>query len=198
MSQRRAKRSRRDARLQAPAAPTRRDLKRPAIAVAVVAVLVVAVIGGLVARGHSSPAAPVAVSSGAAPQLTGTDPVTGRHVSLTSFAGKPVVLNIWASWCPGCNQEAADLRQFAAAHPNAQVVGIDYQDTTGGAQGFYRRWGWSHPSIFDPHGNLAASLGLQGLPTTIFLDARHRIATRIVGATNRDGFESGLRLALAG
>ena len=127
--------------------------------------------------------------------LAGTDPITGAKVDLTQFAGKPVVVNVWASWCPGCNDEAADLAQFARAHPEAQVVGLDIRDTRDDARAFYRRWGWRHPSIFDPSGELAAKLGLQGLPSTFVLDSEHRIASRIVGSTDLAGFEEALRQA---
>jgi len=137
----------------------------------------------------------VSAGSGERIDLSGTDPVTGKEVSLAAFAGKPVVINIWASWCTGCRQEARDLAEFARKHPEAQLVGLDIQDTKSGASDFYREFGWSHPSIFDPSGKLAARLGLQGLPTTIFLDARHREAARIIGATNRDGLEQGLEAA---
>lgn len=132
-----------------------------------------------------------------APDLSGVDPVTGEQVSLSAFAGKPIVVNIWASWCPGCNDEAADLRQFAETHPEAIVLGIDLQDTAENARAFYERWDWTHPSIDDPDGKLAAKLGLVGMPTTVFLDADHRIAGRIVGTTDLAGFERGLRRALA-
>jgi hypothetical protein len=93
------------------------------------------------------------------------------------------------------SQEAADLRRFAAAHPEAAVLGLDFQDTVPGAKGFYRRWGWRHASIFDPAAARTAALGLFGLPTTVFLDARHRVVGRIVGASDLEGFEQGLRLA---
>jgi thiol-disulfide isomerase/thioredoxin len=121
--------------------------------------------------------------------------VSGRNVDIATYAGRPVVINIWASWCPGCNQEAADLERFAQRHPEAQLVGVDIQDNSSAAKAFYQRWGWHHPSVNDPDERIASRLGLQGLPTTIFLDARHRIVTRIVGASNLSGFEQGLRLA---
>lgn len=130
-----------------------------------------------------------------APQLAGHDPITGERVALSDFAGRPVVVNVWASWCPGCHEEAADLRRFAEAHPDVVVLGIDIQDTEAGARGFYERWGWRHASIFDASGALAAELGLQGLPTTYFLDADHRLAARIVGETDFDGFVAGLERA---
>lgn len=130
-----------------------------------------------------------------APDLRGVNPITGKDVALADFRGRPVVVNVWASWCPGCNEEAADLRRFAAAHPEAVVLGIDFQDTKAGARDFYRRWGWTHPTIWDLVGTQTFSLGLQGLPTTYFLTAKHRIAARVVGASDFAGFEQGLAAA---
>jgi thiol-disulfide isomerase/thioredoxin len=144
------------------------------------------------------PAEPVVVSPEDAPELRGEDPITGEEIELADFRGKPVVINIWASWCPGCNDEAADLREFAADHPEAVLLGVDFQDTFSGAREFYERWGWKHPTIFDSSGARTAALGLFGLPTTLFLDAEHRIAARVVGATDRAGFERGLELATSG
>jgi len=76
-----------------------------------------------------------------------------------------------------------------------QVIGIDTQDTSSGAKSFYRKWGWKHPSIADPKGELAARLGVQGYPTTFFLNARHRIVTQVIGATTLAGFDQGLAAA---
>lgn len=125
--------------------------------------------------------------------LSGSDPVTGKLVSLASFRDKPIVLNAWASWCTGCAAEARALAQFARSHPQAQVIGIDIQDSKSGAKSFYRRFGWHHPSISDPSGKLAVRLGVQGLPTTLFLDRQHRVVAQISGETNLDGFVRGYR-----
>ncbi len=65
------------------------------------------------------------------------------------------------------------------------------------ARDFYARWGWKHPSIDDPRGEISKSLGLQGTPTTFFLDSSHRIVTRIVGETDLAGFEQGLAAVLS-
>jgi thiol-disulfide isomerase/thioredoxin len=149
-------------------------------------------VAGVVAARDTGGARPVATATGPVIRLAGTDPITGASVDLERFAGKPVVVNVWASWCAGCNQEAADLAQLAREHPEAQLVGLDIQDTRDGARGFYRRWGWRHPSIFDPSGKLASRLALQGLPSTYVLDSEHRVASRIVGATDLAGFEEAL------
>ncbi len=145
--------------------------------------------------GASSALQPAVTEMTRAPSLEGRDPVTGETVRLADFRGTPIVINVWASWCPGCNEEAEDLRAFAEAHPEAVVLGLDYQDTVAGAKDFYRKWGWRHPSIADAAGTKAAALGLVGLPTTYFLDARHRVVAQIVGATDRAGFERGFALA---
>lgn len=197
MSQRRSKRRRQESRAQAPQQPARR---RTYVALVAVAAVALAVVAGwiLLARGaESGPAVPPAQDeAGKTLELSGTDPITGGEVSLASFAGKPVVINIWASWCTGCAAEARALATFARMHPDAQVIGIDIQDTKAGARDFYRRFGW--PSIFDPTGELAASLGLQGLPTSIFLDSQHREVTRIVGETDLAGFTAGFEEASSG
>lgn len=196
MSQRKAKQARR-ARQEAAAPPsfwTRRQ--RPLVGVAAALVVVLVAIGAVVARG-TGPAQAIAVdTSGGAIQLTGTDPITNEPVSLADYAGKPVVLNVWGSWCHGCIEEAEDLREFTEAHPEMQMIGIDLQDTKSAAREFYEEWRWTHPSVFDPDGAISFRLGLQGTPTTFFLDENHHIVTKIVGATDRAGFERGLEAAL--
>jgi thiol-disulfide isomerase/thioredoxin len=163
-------------------------------------VVVGALIGGYFAARNNGPAEATRVTHGSsgALELAGTDPVTGRHVDLASYRGKPLVINVWGSWCEGCNAEATDLATFARVHPEVQLIGIDTQDSVSGAKSFYRRWNWHHPSIADPNGELAAQLGLQGTPTTYFLNARHQVVTQIVGATNLAGFNRGLVAAKSG
>lgn len=151
--------------------------------------------GATRARPASRGSEPTAIDPTAAPELAGEDPITGNTVRLADFSGKQVVINVWASWCPGCNEEAADLRDFAAAHPEAIVLGLDFQDTRAGARDFYRRWRWTHPSIWDVSGTKTSAFGLVGMPTTYFLDERHRIVAQVVGPTDRAGFERGLELA---
>ncbi len=164
----------------------------PAVAVIVAG----AVVGGIFAARGNGPAQALRVTNGRALELSGTSPIDGKKVSLSTFAGKPVVLNAWGSWCTGCRAEARDLAAFAAAHPEVQLVGLDSTDTRKGARAFYREFGWHHPSIEDRTGALAARLGVQGFPTTLFLDRNHRVVTRIIGATDRAGFDRGLQAAL--
>jgi thiol-disulfide isomerase/thioredoxin len=172
-----------------------RDRRRLALAAVLTLLAAVVVVGAMLAR-DTGPAAPVSSADpGEGLALRGSDVLTGKEVALADFAGKPVVVNIWASWCPGCNAEAAALARFAEAHPRVAFLGIDFQDSREAAREFYARYGWEFPSIFDPDGELARRLGLRGTPTTIFLDAEHREAARIVGETDEAGFADGLRRA---
>lgn len=157
----------------------------------------VVAVGVLVAR-DSGPATAIPSGGGPGLELSGVDPVTGAEVSLSGFAGRPVVLNFWASWCPGCYAEARALVSFARKHPEAQVIGINFQDDRGGARDFHRRFDLPFPSIADPNGRIGSRLRLQGMPTTVFLDAEHREVARIVGETDEAGFEKGLREATGG
>ena len=157
-----------------------------------------AVVGGVViATGSDSTAAPSATAATPAPPVEGVDPVTGKRVSLADYAGKPVVINIWASWCPPCHEEAADLARFARAHPEVQLLGIDILDTKEGAREFYAKHELPYPSVFDPKAEIALSFGLQGQPITYFLNERHEVVGRIIGGSDLAGFESALRSALA-
>ncbi len=143
--------------------------------------------------------AAVALAAGPkVPPLHGVDPVTGRHVSLAAYAGRPVVINVWASWCNGCQDEASDLGTFARSHPKLAIVGIDTKDSAAGAKAFYRVYDVEYPSIFDPNGALAARLGVVGIPTTLFLDREHRIVVVIAGSGTLARFNTALRKAVRG
>jgi thiol-disulfide isomerase/thioredoxin len=163
----------------------------------VVAVVAIVVAGVLVARDGDESAVVASSRFPEAPQLSGIDPITGKHVRLSDYEGRPVVINVWASWCPPCQDEAPDLARFAREHPEAQLLGIDIRDEKGSARAFYREYDWRHPSIFDPSGEKAASLGLQGQPITYFLNENHEIVETIAGAGDFAAFEAGLARAKA-
>ncbi len=180
--------------------PSRRRLRIAVAATAVMFAAAAALTLAFTSGGTGTSATGLAASggTGGAPlELSGTDPITGRAVSLAAYAGKPIVLNMWASWCTGCSAEARALARFERTHPQAQVVGVDVQDTRAAAKAFYRRFDLDHPSIFDPDGLIAARFQLQGLPATLFLDRRHRIVARVLGETDLAGFDRGLQQALS-
>ncbi len=94
------------------------------------------------------------------------------HQLLGQLRGKPVVINIWASWCGPCVTEAPDLAQAAREYQGrVQFVGVDVLDQLGPARAFIRKYGWTFPSVSDPRGAIRNDLGFIGQPETIILDA---------------------------
>jgi thiol-disulfide isomerase/thioredoxin len=175
---------------------------RTALAVAAAAAVAGIVAVGVVLAGGRDPssqptaAAPAPSEPAEVVEARGVDPVTGASVDLADYAGRPVVLNFWASWCPPCREEIPALVQLAERHPDVALVGVNFQDSASGAKELQRELGFDFPSIADPNGDLGFRLGIQGMPTTFFLDAAHRIVGVVVGGTDLAGFERGLELAV--
>lgn len=92
-------------------------------------------------------------------------------VLLEQLRGKPVVVNVWASWCGPCIIEAPHLAAAAREFQGrVQFLGVDVLDQIGPARAFIRRYGWSYPSVFDPSAAIRNDLGFIGQPETIVLD----------------------------
>ena len=156
--------------------------RRHAVAIGISALVAAMVVVGLVgAAGREGGASPTLGDGPPVPELSGADPVTGAAVSTADFRGRPLIINMWASWCPGCSAEAPDIRRFTQDHPEIAFLGIAVTDTDDGARAFVSRHGWTHPSISDPRGRLAARLNLRGLPTTVFVRADGTIAGETPG-----------------
>jgi thiol-disulfide isomerase/thioredoxin len=120
-----------------------------------------------------------------APVTTGRS-LDGRPLALSHYAGRPVVLNFWASWCGPCAREAPQIQAVSRAYTGrAAVLGVDIQDQVTNAKTFERDLGITYPSFYDPSVKIAASfrgIAPQALPTTLVLDAKHRVAVRHFGA----------------
>jgi thiol-disulfide isomerase/thioredoxin len=129
-----------------------------------------------------------------APALAGIDAIGGKQVSLARWKGRPVLVNLWGSWCIPCRNEAKELRAFLAKHPGS-VLGIDVEDSKAGAKGFQRHYDVHFPSIYDPHDVLVFRLNAPGTPSTYFLDRKHRIVATLFGAGTLKLFERGWKLA---
>ncbi|GAA3020278.1 TlpA family protein disulfide reductase [Actinokineospora globicatena] len=115
------------------------------------------------------------------PEVSGPSLMDDTRISLSSYRGKVVVLNIWGQWCGPCRAEAPQLQQVQDRYPDqVQVVGIDVRDNQrDAAQDFMRDRGLTYPSIYDPPGK--SLIVLKGypravVPATFVLDKQGRVA----------------------
>jgi cytochrome c biogenesis protein CcmG/thiol:disulfide interchange protein DsbE len=115
---------------------------------------------------------PVAAPVSSLPRLGA--PGTG---SLAEYRGKPVLLNVWASWCDPCQAEMpllekAHKRMTAAG---GTVLGVDVQDDQSAALGFLRSKGVTFPSLRDRDRAYVHRFGVTGYPESFLIDARGRV-----------------------
>ncbi|MEO5983714.1 MAG: TlpA disulfide reductase family protein [Pedococcus sp.] len=118
--------------------------------------------------------------------LSGTT-LDDQSWSVAEQAGKVVVLNVWASWCPPCETEAPELKdaaeKIAAADKPVVFMGINTRDNPASGRATAKRQGIPYPSLDDQDGRMI--LTLQGKaptpPVTLVLDPSGRIAARVVG-----------------
>lgn len=113
---------------------------------------------------------------------------------VANYAGKPLVVNYFGSWCGPCNTEAPALAEFAAANPDVQFVGIAVNDSESDALAFMDQYGLEYPLVIDD-GSLYSASALVGVPTTIFYTSAGQEADRIVGAAGIEQFEQSLAKA---
>jgi cytochrome c biogenesis protein CcmG/thiol:disulfide interchange protein DsbE len=124
---------------------------------------------------------------------------SGQKVALSDYAGRPLIVNFFASWCEPCQQETPLLARFyRTEHGKVAIVGLDENDVLGSAMSFTRKEGVGYPVGFDPEVIAASAYGVAGLPQTFFLNAKHRIVDRVFGAVTLADINRGIALATAG
>ena len=106
----------------------------------------------------------------------------GAPVSLATLAGRPVVLNFWATWCVPCFEEHGVLTEGARAlGSDVQFLGVVYEDEPERIQAFLAEHGGGYPTLVDPDSKTAIAYGVFGVPETFFIDARGSIVAKFVG-----------------
>ncbi len=124
----------------------------------------------------------------AGPALSGTL-LDGTPFDLSTWAGKPVVVNVWGSWCGPCKDEQPGLVSAATRLTPAgvQFIGLDQKDSVANALAHNRHFGVRYPSLSDTSGRqLLTFRGLippAAIPSTVVLDAQHRVAAVKIGRT---------------
>lgn len=118
-------------------------------------------------------------------QIAGLDPA--------AFKGRVSVVNVWASWCVPCHDEAPLLLQLAQ-DKRIRVVGINYKDTQDNARRFLGRYGNPFSAVgVDANGRASIEWGVYGVPETFVVGSDGNIAYKLIGPITPENFDSVLK-----
>lgn len=111
----------------------------------------------------------------------------------TDFMGKVTVMNVWASWCVPCHDEAPLLLRLAA-DKRIRVAGINYKDQPDNARRFLGRYGNPFAAVgADQNGRTAIEWGVYGVPETFIVGRDGRIAYKLIGPISDENLEKVLK-----
>jgi thiol-disulfide isomerase/thioredoxin len=114
----------------------------------------------------------------------------GEDASFDEWAGKPLLVNFWASWCVPCQRELPQLKAYYRTldHDKVEFVGISADETRGAALEFIREFDLPFPQFYGGL-EMQDDFGFFGLPYTLVVDARGRIVEEIYGFGNPETWE---------
>lgn len=177
---------------QATIAPGRCRRRRSLWLVAVLAAAALAVVAVVDLSDADDELALTVALDGPAPPFDLENVRVGEpRVSLAEIAGRPALINVWASWCTPCRREMPAL---AAAHrrfgDRVAFLGVNHQDARDLAVELLDETRVTYPSGYDPDGSVARDYGLFGMPTTIFVAADGELLERRTGEMTLPELES--------
>jgi thiol-disulfide isomerase/thioredoxin len=120
----------------------------------------------------------------------------GRTLRLSSYRGKVVVVNFWATWCPPCREELPALQRVAASEPDVVVLEVDLMEPGDKARSFLESLGLDRlQPVLDSDGATTRRYGVLILPSTFFVDAGGVIRHLELREVTEDLIRAGIRKA---
>jgi len=118
----------------------------------------------------------------------------GQTLRLSTYRGKVVVVNFWATWCPPCREEMPALQRVAASEPDVVVLEVDLMEPGDKARSFLDSLGLDRlQPVLDGDGATTRRFGVLSLPSTFFVDKtgviRHLELTAMSEAQIRTGIQ---------
>ena len=149
--------------------------------------------------GGASGATPGEVPVGALLRDVTMTGLTVPYRRLSDFRGKPLIINVWASWCGPCRAEMGSLDKLAKRYKGKpfKVIGISTDDYPEKAYDFLERTGVGFENFIDAKLELENMLGANRLPLTLLIDAQGKVLAKHYGARDWDSPETRQMIAKA-
>ncbi|HWP10376.1 MAG TPA: TlpA disulfide reductase family protein [Ramlibacter sp.] len=118
--------------------------------------------------------------------------LSGPSRLLSDYRGKPLIINVWASWCGPCRQEMGSLQRLSRRYGGKQfnVIGISTDDYVDRAESFLKITNTTFSNFIDTRLMLEHMLGADRLPLTLLVDAQGRVLAKFYGAKEWDSAEA--------
>jgi cytochrome c biogenesis protein CcmG/thiol:disulfide interchange protein DsbE len=123
-----------------------------------------------------------------------------RELALADFAGKPVVINFWATWCDPCKEEMPLLettwKKLQAEGKDVVFLGIDFQESSSDVAPFLQQYGITYPVLLDANGFAANKYRIASLPDTFFISRQGKIVSKVLQQLTDQALTKGLQSIL--
>jgi thiol-disulfide isomerase/thioredoxin len=115
--------------------------------------------------------------------------LNGPPKNLSEFRGRPLVINVWASWCGPCRAEMASLERLAWLDESGYftVIGVSIDDYSERAQAALKTSNATITHFIDSRLRIENMLGASSVPLTVLVDAEGRVIEKVFGARQWDG-----------
>ncbi len=117
--------------------------------------------------------------------------LSGETRSLSSYKGKVVLLNFWATWCPPCRAEMPSMEKLYASlkGKDFEILAVNLQEDPKTVRDFVTKNGYTFPILLDSDGRTGSVYGVRGIPTTYVIDKEGFVLGGTVGGKEWDGAE---------
>ena len=142
-------------------------------------------------------AAPAEQETYPAPDFT-VYTLAGEAAKLSDFAGKPVVINFWATWCPPCRQELPGFENAWQQYGD-EVVFLMVEcggESADEVETFVTEGGYTFPVYVDSDGTAAAAYGINAIPVTALVDGDGNLFAYQVGAVEEESLRGAIDMLL--
>lgn len=109
----------------------------------------------------------------------------GERITLSELRGRPLLINLWATWCPPCKAEMPDMQSVYEDYRESgfQILAVNatHQDSAAATASFVQEYGLTFPVLMDTSGEVSRQYQMRALPTSFFVDREGVIQEVVVG-----------------